>query len=297
MTVFFLGTYHAVKNVEPCLSYSRMHLGVQDLPCALESLRRGDAGDSVPHEIIFQNAALALMKVVDDDNELIVSACNHAATAAAAARGAARRGAATPAVVTPVAPSPEATVALAALMRLRCVVQEIVNATSCPLVRDAWAPLKLKDWHKLLKDMHGTIGGHALALKGVASDGPARLPSKRPCNKPLPKQAAAEQVDVFEAGQRVKVKGHKSVGTVDRFLRRTAVVSVRYIPYAEVRPHPLRLFPRASFVLSPLTPPRPITGTIVAAIRSTKSTSPSATSPTWTTGRCCAPRRWAWAAT
>jgi hypothetical protein len=233
-----------VKNVEPCLSYSRMHLGVQDLPWALESLRRGDAGDSVPHEIIFQNAALALMKVVDDDNESIVSACNRPATAAAAARGAAaRRGAATPAVATPAAPSSEATVALAALMRLRCVVQEIVNATSCPLVRDAWAPLQQENWHELLKDMHGTIGGHALALKGVASDGPARLPSsKRPCNnKALPEQAAAERVDVFEAGQRVTVKGHKGIGTVDRFLCHTAAVYVRYIPYPEVRPLPLRL--------------------------------------------------------
>jgi hypothetical protein len=48
-------------------------------------------------------------------------------------------------------------------------------------------------------------------------------------------------VDVFEAGQRVKVEGHKSIGTVDRFLCHTAAVYVRYIPYPEVRPLPLRL--------------------------------------------------------
>jgi len=56
------GTFHAAENITPCLSYSRFHLDVYNLPGFLTSFLAQDAPE-INHAEIVWNAAHDVMAV------------------------------------------------------------------------------------------------------------------------------------------------------------------------------------------------------------------------------------------
>jgi hypothetical protein len=58
------GTYHAARNIEPCLSYSRLHVDSGDLMPFLNSWIANDA-PSIHHREVIWNSCIELIKYVD----------------------------------------------------------------------------------------------------------------------------------------------------------------------------------------------------------------------------------------
>lgn len=58
------GTFHAARNLSPCLSYSKFHMDEFDFPYFLNSWMNQDA-PTIPHSDILWNACVELMHILD----------------------------------------------------------------------------------------------------------------------------------------------------------------------------------------------------------------------------------------